>query len=170
MAPFILNVSNKWEWTASRPGSTTTVESGPRDPLNGRMGGPQSRSGRLREMKISLALSGKRYTFLLSPSPHTNITILTELSRSSSNNAFLSWVETPEVRMVFRDWSPYIWLRLPSFWRTFLFPFSRELFYHEVRGSTILLTAGKHLLNYTASRPARLRKTARTSRKQDFKY
>ena len=83
------------------------------------------------------------------------ITILTELSQSYSSNTFMSWVEKPEVRMMFRDWSPYIRLWLPSFWMIFLFPFSRVLFYHEVRRSTFLLTADKYLLNYTASRPGR---------------
>jgi hypothetical protein len=45
------------EWSASRPGRFTPGGNNPRYPLDRRLGGPQSRSGRRREMKVS-PLSG----------------------------------------------------------------------------------------------------------------
>jgi hypothetical protein len=58
IAPRILGIATKWEWSASRPGRFTPRERAPGSHWIGGWVGPKSRSGRGGEEKNSQPLPG----------------------------------------------------------------------------------------------------------------
>jgi hypothetical protein len=75
--PFLTSALHGAEWSTSRPGPSILEEKSPRYPLDRRLGGPQSRSGRCGVDKNTLPLPGIE-PWLSSPKP---VAIPTELSR-----------------------------------------------------------------------------------------
>jgi hypothetical protein len=83
--PDFLDLGTSWSWSASGPGRFTPPVNSPRNPLDRRMGGPQSRSGRLEKRKfltlpglelrpLSRQLVASRYTDCAIPTPRYGLT------------------------------------------------------------------------------------------------